>query len=79
MKIEGCASPEFIKSCLPESMIYTSEHMTIKHCPSNKLGPFLVIHGYWQLSNVVGVPHHFSLILLLFIKISLISIDLQEK
>ena len=40
MKIEGCASPKFIKSCLPENMIYTSEHMTIKHCPSNKLGPF---------------------------------------
>ena len=40
MKMEGCASPEFIKSCLPESMIYTSEHMIIKHCPSNRLMPF---------------------------------------
>ena len=49
MKIEGGASPKFIKSCLPESMIYTSEHMTINHCPSNKLGPFRVLHGYWQL------------------------------
>ena len=40
MKMEGCASPKFIKSCLPESMIYTSEHMIIKHCPSNRLMPF---------------------------------------
>ena len=40
MKIEGCALPKFIKSCLQESMIYTSEHMTIKHCPSNKSRPF---------------------------------------
>ena len=40
MKIEGCASPKFIKSCLQENMTYTSEHMIIKHCPSNKLRPF---------------------------------------
>ena len=40
MKIEGCASPKFNKSWLPEIMIYIPERMTIKHCPSNKLRSF---------------------------------------
>ena len=47
MKIEGCASQKFIKFCLPESMIYTSEHMTINIV-------LAINSGHFEFSMAIG-------------------------
>ena len=47
MKMEGCASSKFIKSYLPESMIYTSEHMTINIV-------LAINFGHFEFSTAIG-------------------------